>query len=51
MDMLKSLRDLMKLGDPATPMHVLIHEDNFGAQVLVETLPPQFTSKEQTLCN
>lgn len=47
MDMLKSLCGVLKLGDPTTAMHVSIHEDNAGALVLAETLPPQFTPRSK----
>ena len=30
-----------------TSMHVLVHEDNAGALILVETLPPQFTPRSK----
>lgn len=47
MDMLKSLCGILKLPDPSTAMHVSIHEDNAGALVLAETLPPQFTPRSK----
>ena len=47
MDMLTSLCNVLRLPDPKTSMHVSIHEDNSGALVLVETLPPQFTPRSK----
>ena len=47
MDMLKNLCQVLKLPDPSTSMHVSIHEDNAGALVLAETLPPQFTPRSK----
>ena len=35
------------LPDPKTLMKVLIHEDNAGALVLAETLPPQHTPQSK----
>lgn len=47
MDMVASLSKILHLPDPATSMHVSIHEDNAGALVLAETLPPQFTPRSK----
>ena len=45
MDMVASLADAVGLtaGDVNMNMKVSVHEDNSGALVLAETLPPQFT--------
>ena len=47
MDMVASLSKILHLPNPATSMHVSIHEDNAGALVLAETLPPQFTPRSK----
>ena len=47
MDMVKSLSSAVGLANPETSMHVSIHEDNVGALVLAETLPPQFTPRSK----
>jgi hypothetical protein len=47
MDMVKSLSSAVGLANPETSMHVSIHEDNAGALVLAETLPPQFTPRSK----
>ena len=33
-----------------TKMHVSVHEDNSGALILAETLPPQFTPRSKYCC-
>ncbi len=47
MDMVQSLA--VAVGIPAgdVNMRVSVHEDNSGALVLVETLPPQFTLRSK----
>jgi hypothetical protein len=47
MDMVKALSNAFGLPDPSTTMNVSIHEDNAGALVLAETLPPQFTPRSK----
>ena len=47
MDMVKSLSSAVGLPSPETSMNVSIHEDNAGALVLAETLPPQFTPRSK----
>ena len=47
MDIVKSLSSAVGLANPETSMHVSIHEDNAGALVLAETLPPQFTPRSK----
>ena len=37
------MSSVVGLLSPQTSMHVSIHEDNAGALILAETLPPQFT--------
>ena len=34
-----------------TFMHASVHEDNSGALVLAQTLPPQFTSRSKSYVN
>ncbi len=43
MDMVKSLAPVVGLPFDGTTMNVSIHEDNAGALILAETLPPQYT--------
>jgi hypothetical protein len=43
MDMVESMSSAVGLPSPETSMHVTIHEDNAGALILAQTLPPQFT--------
>ena len=47
MDLVKELSLTFNLPDPTTSMLVSIHEDNAGALVLAETLPPQFTPRSK----
>ena len=47
MDMCKLLCDVTDLPLAETTMNVSIHEDNAGALVLAETLPPQFTPRSK----
>jgi hypothetical protein len=47
MDMVESLSSAVGLQRPKTSMHVSIHEDNAGALILAETLPPQFTPRSK----
>ena len=47
MDMVKSLSTAVGLPDPKTSMHVSIHEDNAGALILAQTLPPGFTPRSK----
>ena len=46
-DMVPSLSSAVGLGSPSTTMKVSIHEDNSGALILAETLPPQFTPRSK----
>jgi hypothetical protein len=46
-DMGSSLTKSVNLPLEKTTMNVSIHEDNSGALVLAETLPPQFTSQSK----
>lgn len=48
MDIVKEMGDVLNLPtkDMST-MHVSIHEDNAGALVLAETIPPQFTPRSK----
>ena len=46
-DMVSSLSSAVGLGSPSTTMKVSIHEDNSGALILAETLPPQFTPRSK----
>jgi hypothetical protein len=43
MDMVESMSSAVRLLSPQMSMQVSIHEDNAGALILVEMLPPQFT--------
>ena len=43
MDMVQSLSVSVGIPDGNVNMRVSVHEDNLGALVLAETLPPQFT--------
>ena len=48
MDLVKELGAVVGLPtEDLTSMHVSIHEDNAGALVLAETLPPQFTPQSK----
>ena len=47
MDMVVSLSSAVGLESPETTMNVSIHEDNAGALILAETLPPQFTPRSK----
>ena len=42
-DMVATLGEAVGLPKDLTTMHVPIHEDNAGALILAETLPPQYT--------
>ena len=46
-DIVKSLAKAVGLPAGETSMNVSIHEDNAGALVLAETLPPQFTPRSK----
>lgn len=47
MDMVKSLGPALGIPAGETTMKVSIHEDNAGALVLAQTLPPQFTPRSK----
>ena len=47
MDMVSLLGTKVGLPVSAATMNVSIHEDNAGALVLAETLPPQFTPRSK----
>ena len=47
MDMVVAMSSAVGLPSPSTSMHVSIHEDNAGALVLAETLPPQHTPRSK----
>ena len=47
MDIVKSVSTAVGLPDPTTVMKVSIHEDNAGALILAQTLPPQFTPRSK----
>ena len=47
MDIVESMASVVGLPNPKTSMHVSIHEDNAGALILAETLPPQFTPRSK----
>jgi hypothetical protein len=47
MDMVESMSSAVGLPSPETSMHVSIHEDNAGALILAEMLPPQFTPRSK----
>ena len=47
MDMVASLADAVGLAAGDVNMKVSVHEDNSGALVLAETLPPQFTPRSK----
>jgi hypothetical protein len=46
-DMVCSLAEATNLPIGNTTMNVSIHEDNLGALMLAETLPPQFTPRSK----
>eukprot|EP00984_Skeletonema_dohrnii_P014730 scaffold6241_cov78-Skeletonema_dohrnii-CCMP3373.AAC.4 len=46
-DMVKTLGKVYGLEDQLTQMNVSIHEDNAGALLLAQTLPPQFTPRSK----
>jgi hypothetical protein len=47
-DIVKELGDVVGMEtDKLVSMHVSIHEDNAGALVLAETIPPQFTPRSK----
>ena len=46
-NMVKELTQSVGLQAGDTNMNVLVHEDNLGALVLAETLPPQFTPRSK----
>ena len=37
----------VRLPVDCTSMHVCIHEDNVGASILADTLPPQYTPRSK----
>ena len=43
MDIVESMAPVVGFPNPKTLTHVSIHEENAGALILAETLPPQFT--------
>ena len=43
MDMVVALEEAVGLSQDLTTMHVSIHDDNTGALILAETIPPQNT--------
>lgn len=47
MDLVKCLGDVFGLPKKDTTMNVSIHEDNAGALILAEMLPPQFTPRSK----
>jgi hypothetical protein len=47
MDMVDSIGPAVGLPVEDTTMHVTIHEDNSGALVLAETIPPQYTPRSK----
>ena len=47
MDMVTSLSTAVGLPQPMTTMRVCVHEDNAGALVLANTLPPQYTPRSK----
>ena len=47
MDLTQSLGQAVGLSVSPTTMHVSIHEDNAGALVLAETIPPQYTPRSK----
>ena len=48
MDQVAEIVNAVGMPDPDNPtMHVTIHEDNSGALILANTLPPQFTSRSK----
>ncbi len=46
-DMVRSMAEDTNLPDGDTTMNVSIHEDNSGALVLAQTLPPQLTPRSK----
>jgi hypothetical protein len=46
-DLVQSLADAVGLPAGDVNMRVSVHEDNSGALVLAETLPPQFTPRSK----
>ncbi len=47
MDIVESVSTAVGLPDPTTTMKVTIHEDNAGALILAQMLPPQFTPRSK----
>ena len=47
MDMVSSIGHVVGLEVGDTSMNVSIHEDNAGALILAETLPPQYTPRSK----
>jgi hypothetical protein len=47
MQMVDSLGPALGLPVDCTLMHVCIHEDNVGALILADTLPPQYTPQSK----
>ena len=47
MDLVASMSESVGLPNPQTSLHVSIHEDNAGALILAETLPPQYTPRSK----
>ena len=47
-DIVKEVGDILGLvTDDLSSMHVSVHEDNAGALVLAETIPPEFTPRSK----
>ena len=47
MDTVESMSSVVGVSSPQTSTHVSIHEDNAGALIMAETLPPQFTPRSK----
>ena len=48
LDIVEEIGEAVGLGQSKRPrMHVRIHEDNAGALILAETVPPQFTPRSK----
>jgi hypothetical protein len=47
MDMVQSLADAVGIPAGDVNMRVSVHDDNSGALMLAETLPPQFTQRSK----
>ena len=49
-DLVTELGNVVGLPTNLTTIHVSIHEDNAGALILVETIPPKFTPRSKYYC-